>query len=282
MQTFQSHTHIRQFLSQERCNGAKIGLIPTMGALHDGHLSLVRLSKQEGDMTVATIFVNPTQFNKTEDLEKYPRNLDRDLDLLRSAGCDAVFVPSVEEMYPEPATLKISFGSLENELEGRFRPGHFAGVGLIVSKLFNLIQPDQAYFGQKDLQQFYVIDKLVKQLSFPIQLHRVPTARETSGLAMSSRNERLSSVDREHAALIYQALSRAKTMLLQGASVDATKQQVLELFKTSDRLELEYFEVIGTNDFLPLKNITDKATTALCLAAEIGHVRLIDNLLLIS
>lgn len=253
-----------------------------MGALHDGHLSLVRLSKQQGDLAVATIFVNPTQFNKAEDLEKYPRNVDRDLQLLNSAGCDVVFVPSVQEMYPEPVSLNISFGSLENELEGRFRPGHFAGVGLVVSKLFNLIQPDQAYFGQKDLQQFYVISKLVRQLSFPIQLHMAPIARESNGLAMSSRNERLSPADREHAALIYQALTEARTLLLNGSSVGHAQAKVLELFNASDRFQLEYFEVIGTDDFVPLETITDKATTALCLAAEIGQVRLIDNLLLIS
>ena len=253
-----------------------------MGALHDGHLSLVRLSKKQGDIAVASIFVNPTQFNNPADLEKYPRDVARDLELLESAGCDAVFVPSVETMYPEPATLSISFGSLENELEGRFRPGHFAGVGLVVSKFFNLIQPDQAYFEQKDLQQFYVIQKLVNQLSFPIKLHRVPIAREENGLAMSSRNERLNSKDRAHAALIYHALQEAQKLLLESADIALAKDKVRELFANSDRFTLEYFEVIDTDDFTPLETIKDKANTALCLAAEIGEVRLIDNLLLIS
>lgn len=253
-----------------------------MGALHEGHLSLIRLSKTQGDFTVASIFVNPTQFNKPEDLEKYPRHPEKDLDMLASAGCDVVFMPTVEEMYPVPASLKISFGSLETELEGRFRPGHFAGVGLVVSKLFNMIQPDHAYFGQKDLQQYFVIKALVSQLSFPIQLHMAPIAREANGLAMSSRNERLTPQERAHAELIYKGLNQAREMLMTGASIPIVKAHISELFEASDRFSLEYFEVINTDDFAPLETIKEEATTALCLAAEIGQVRLIDNLLLIS
>jgi len=282
MQTFHTQTEIRQFLQKERCSGSKIGLIPTMGALHDGHLSLIRLSKAQGDLAVASIFVNPTQFNNSEDLDKYPRNPEKDLEMLASAGCDAVFMPSVKEMYPAKVNLSISFGSLETELEGRFRQGHFAGVGLVVSKLFNLIQPDQAYFGQKDLQQFFVIKALVEQLSFPIQLHMAPIAREANGLAMSSRNERLTTEERAHASLIYRALTEARTMLLEGAVIAAVQTHVFELFKASDRFSLEYFEIINTHDFAPLETVNEKASTALCIAAEIGPVRLIDNLLLIS
>ena len=253
-----------------------------MGALHEGHLSLVKQAKALGDLAVTSIFVNPTQFNNPEDLEKYPRNLDKDLAMLEGAGCDAVFAPSASEMYPEPASLRIDFGSLETELEGRFRPGHFAGVGLVVSKLFNIVQPDQAYFGQKDLQQYYVIEKLVKQLSFPIHLHRVPIMREDHGLAMSSRNERLSTADRQEAGLLYQALQQARESLLNQNDVEAARDLVAELINSSARLELEYFEVIDIRDFKPLSEINKKAFTALCIAAEIGQVRLIDNLLLIS
>ena len=282
MRLFHTHSELRPFLQQNRCKGQKIGLIPTMGALHEGHLSLVKQAKAQGDFAVASIFVNPTQFNNPEDLEKYPRNLEKDLAMLEGAGCDAVFAPSASEMYPEPASLRIDFGTLETELEGRFRPGHFAGVGLVVSKLFNIVQPDQAYFGQKDLQQYYVIEKLVKQLSFPISLHRVPIMREDHGLAMSSRNERLSAADRQEAGLLYQALQQARESLLAQNGVEAARTLVAELINSSARLELEYFEVIDIRDFKPLNEINEKAFTALCIAAEIGEVRLIDNLLLIS
>lgn len=282
MKTFHTHAETSRFLQKERCHGAKIGFIPTMGALHEGHLSLVGQSKSNSDLAVVSIFVNPAQFNKPEDLEKYPRQPEKDLDMLASAGCDAVFMPSVKEMYPKQVSVNISLGSLETELEGRFRPGHFAGVSLVMSKLFNLIRPDHTYFGQKDLQQFFVIKTLVEQLSFPTQLHLAPIVREAHGLAMSSRNERLSPADRTHAGLIYKALTEARTTLLESGDIQAAKAKVLERFKASDRLRLEYFEVISTHDFSPLETITEKASTALCLAAEIGGVRLIDNLFLIS
>ena len=282
MRLFQTISELRPYLQQKRCEGEKIGLIPTMGALHEGHLSLVKQSKAQGDLAVASIFVNPTQFNNPEDLEKYPRNLDRDLEMLTTAGCDAVFAPNAKEMYPEPASLRIDFGSLESELEGKFRPGHFAGVGLVVSKLFNIVQPDQAYFGQKDLQQYYVIEKLVNQLSFPIRLHRVPIMREAHGLAMSSRNERLSEADRQESGLLYKALQAARERLLADDNISQARALVHELINSSARLELEYFEVIDVRDFKPLEKVNDKAFIALCIAAEIGQVRLIDNLLLIS
>lgn len=283
MRLFHTSSEIRHFLRSERCKGKKIGLIPTMGALHDGHLSLIRMSVNAGNLTVASVFVNPTQFNNPDDLDKYPRNLEQDVALLESAGCEIVFAPSVEEMYPGPVHLSISFGSLETELEGRFRSGHFAGVGLVVSKLFNHIQPDHAYFGQKDLQQFYIIKSLVAQLSFPIELHMAPIKRENNGLAMSSRNERLSTADRSAASLIYSALQTAKSMILEeNATIETVLSKINKLFKTSPRLSLEYFEVINTDDFKPLKVIENKESTALCIAAEIGEVRLIDNLLLIS
>lgn len=283
MRLFHSQTEIRQFIFNKRYKDIKIGLIPTMGALHEGHLSLVKMSVKAGDLPIASVFVNPAQFNNPEDLEKYPRNLEKDLKMLESTGCEAVFAPSVEEMYPFTPDLTINFGSLETELEGKFREGHFKGVGLVVSKLFNIIQPDHAYFGQKDLQQYYIIQKLVQQLSFPIQLRMAPIMREPHGLAMSSRNERLSESDRHEAGLIYQSLLEAQKELLRGTSdISRVKHNIHELFKTSDRLVLEYFEVISIDDFKPLKKIKNQATTALCIAAEIGQVRLIDNLLLIS
>ena len=270
---------LRAFLKGIRIDKS-IGLVPTMGALHQGHLSLIELAKKHCDFTVATIFVNPTQFDKKEDLEKYPSNTDQDLALLKQAGADLIFIPSVEEIYPSKPELKIAFGSLESQLEGKFRRGHFAGVGLVVSKLFNLVSPDHAFFGQKDLQQFFIIKKLVDELNFNIQLHMAPIIREENGLAMSSRNERLSQDQRNAASLIYRSLVKAKEYLNEGNSIASSKALIDELFAEEPSLELEYFEVIDTDSFEPLNSTEGAKTIALCLAAEIGNVRLIDNLLL--
>ncbi|GHE57015.1 pantothenate synthetase [Roseivirga thermotolerans] len=253
-----------------------------MGALHAGHMSLLEQAKSATDITVASIFVNPTQFNNREDLALYPRTLEADLRKLEEAGCDYVFTPSTDEMYPQSSEVTLKLGSIANELEGKFRPGHFDGVGLVVSKLFNIVQPQKAFFGQKDLQQYFVIQKLISEFNFPIHLFMVPTKREPGGLAMSSRNERLASSDRQEACLLYQALQKAQQLLLQEHSIEQAKKEVKELIASSGRLQLEYFEVVSTADFKPLKKVENKQSTALCIAAEIGGVRLIDNLLLIS
>ena len=253
-----------------------------MGALHAGHISLIEQAKSATDITVASIFVNPTQFNNREDLALYPRTLEADLRKLEEAGCDYVFTPSTDEMYPQSSEVTLKLGSIANELEGKFRPGHFDGVGLVVSKLFNIVQPQKAFFGQKDLQQYFVIQKLISEFNFPVHLFMVPTKREPGGLAMSSRNERLASSDRQEACLLYQALQKAQQLLLQEHSIEQAKKEVKELIASSGRLQLEYFEVVSTADFKPLKKVENKQSTALCIAAEIGGVRLIDNLLLIS
>ena len=281
MKVCHSIPEIRQQLGDIR-NTSIIGFVPTMGALHQGHVSLVRASKENANVTVASIFVNPTQFNKIEDLEKYPRTLERDLEQLNSAGCDFVFVPEAHEMYPGKPEIKIDLGPITGELEGKFRPGHFNGVGQVVSKLFNIIQPDIAFFGQKDLQQFYVIKKMIDELNFPVQLQMVSTQREPNGLAMSSRNMRLSEDDQEHASLLFRSLLEAKELLKTSNDVKQAKSMVRELFDNSNRLELEYFEVVQTTDFKPLNTVIEQDKTALCIAAEIGGVRLIDNLLLNS
>ena len=281
MKVCHSIPEIRKQLGDIR-NTSIIGFVPTMGALHQGHVSLVRASKENANVTVASIFVNPTQFNKIEDLEKYPRTLERDLEQLNSAGCDFVFVPEAHEMYPGKPEIKIDLGPITGELEGKFRPGHFNGVGQVVSKLFNIIQPDIAFFGQKDLQQFYVIQKMIDELNFPVQLHMVSTQREPNGLAMSSRNMRLSEDDQEHASLLFRSLLEAKELLKTSNDVKQAKSMVRELFDNSNRLELEYFEVVQTTDFKPLNTVIEQDKTALCIAAEIGGVRLIDNLLLNS
>lgn len=273
---------IRSLIDAAKNAGKSIGLVPTMGALHDGHLSLIDAANRKCDFTIASIFVNPTQFNNPEDLEKYPRDNITDLEKLKSAKCDLVFMPNETEVYPMKPTLSMDFGDIGNELEGKFRPGHFDGVGLVVSKLFNIIQPHQAFFGQKDLQQFFIIKTLVDQLNFPITLNMVPTLREKSGLAMSSRNMRLSKVERNEASLIFKALKRAQKLLISGKSVHQAQQEIKELFDKSERLVLEYFEVIHTSDFKPVSEVSDDRNIAMCVAAEIGGVRLIDNMMLIS
>ncbi len=281
MKLFSTIESVREQLNLVKTEGNTIGLVPTMGALHDGHLELVRQSNQLCDVTIASVFVNPTQFNNPADLQKYPRKLDHDIQLLESENCDFVFSPSKAEMYSEAPDITLSFGEIENNLEGEFRPGHFNGVGLIVSKLFNIIEPSHAFFGQKDLQQFFVIQKLISQLNYPIKLIRVPIVREESGLAMSSRNERLKTEDRQMAGLIYETLKKGKSMMKSGATVGETKAFVGETFDQNERMNLEYFEIVETRRFSKVSEINQEEV-ALCIAVNIDDVRLIDNLLLFS
>ncbi len=273
---------VRGILQDIRLEGKSIGFVPTMGALHQGHLTLIQASKENCDFTVASIFVNPAQFNNPEDLKNYPKTLDEDIEKLISAGCDVLFLPHGQEMYPDKPQLKISFDGIADQLEGEFRPGHFDGVALVVSKFFNIIQPSHAFFGQKDLQQFFIVKSLVDQLNYPILMNMVPTARESNGLAMSSRNMRLSEAEKLEAALLYQALCIGQKKLLQGGNVKSVKAEIQELFNASKRLALEYFEVISTSDFKATDVTKEKEKVALCIAANIGQVRLIDNLMLIS
>ena len=273
---------VRNILQNTREAKKSIGLVPTMGALHQGHLKLIEASKKKCYFTVASIFVNPTQFNNPEDLTKYPKTIDEDIIKLTDTGCDALFLPSDEEIYPSPPSLKIKLDNIGEQLEGKFRTGHFDGVGLVVSKLFNIIQPDQAFFGQKDIQQFYIIKALVDQLNFPIQMNMVPTMREPNGLAMSSRNMRLSTEELMEATLIIKTLNKAQERLISGIDTITVRAEVQKLFAASDRLALEYFEIVNTDDFKPTQQLKDKEKIALCIAAEIGQVRLIDNLMLIS
>jgi pantoate--beta-alanine ligase len=253
-----------------------------MGALHAGHISLIERARQENDRTICSIFVNPTQFNNPGDLQQYPRTLEADRLLLEKAGCDAVFAPSNEVMYHQPPRLRLDFGRLEQVMEGQFRPGHFNGVGLVVSKLFHIIKPDQAYFGQKDLQQFLIIRQLVNDLSFDLQLVRCPIVREPDGLAMSSRNRRLDPEQRQIAPHIYRMLTKAKEMLLGGKPVAAAKMAVQTDFMTQTGVRLEYFEVVDEETLQSVENIREHPQVALCIAAYLGDVRLIDNLLLFS
>ena len=230
------------------------------------------------DVTVVSIFVNPTQFNNPEDFKKYPNLLDADLEKLESMNVDYVLLPSVETMYPNSPALSLDFGDLERVLEGKFRPGHFNGVGIIVSKLFHLIKPQIAFFGQKDLQQVAVIKRLVQDLSFDIQLEIVPTRRESDGLAMSSRNMRLDNEERQKALLLFNNLITAKKHLIQGHDWPLVKSEVNLAFEVVDDVRLEYFELVHPDTFEIMNDFDPNQKSSICVAAYIGEVRLIDNL----
>lgn len=283
MHILNSISETQQYLKTQQRAGKTIGFVPTMGALHAGHISLIERAKAENDLAVCSIFVNPTQFNNPEDLKKYPRTLERDCEMLLPAGCDVVFAPSAEEMYPSLPQLKMDFGTLETVMEGKFRPGHFNGVGIVVSKLFNIIKPQKAYFGLKDLQQVAVIRRMVQDLSFDLEIIPCPTLRETDGLAMSSRNTRLSPEARALAPQIYKALNLAKEKLQSGASVVEMQTAVNEHFAKYSAFEqtafrLEYFEAADFDTLLPIEAKIADGKTALCVAAFLGGVRLIDNI----
>lgn len=253
-----------------------------MGALHEGHLELVRASKLACDITVASIFVNPTQFNNSDDFSNYPKTLNADLEKLRQENVDYVYTPSNEEIYTEQSVLSFSFGQLESTLEGAFRQGHFNGVGIIVSKLFNIIRPNRSFFGQKDLQQVSIIRRLITDLSFDIELIVVPTKREPDGLAMSSRNIRLSPKEREIAPLLFESLTKAKSELLAGKNWSQIQQAIVNGFKGNSCTTLEYFELIHPESFMPYQEFDSNQKSSICVAAYLGNIRLIDNLSIIS
>lgn len=277
MLQFDTIAGLRQQLKSIRSTQS-IGLVPTMGALHAGHATLLETARQENEVVVSSIFVNPTQFNNADDLARYPRTLDDDYNLLDAAGCDLVFVPSVAEMYIDSPLLRLNFGALETTMEGAFRPGHFNGVGIVVAKLFNIVQPDRAYFGQKDLQQVAVIRRLTKDLGFPVELIRCPTVREADGLAMSSRNRNLTAAERAQATLLFRALTHAHDMLTDGYSTVQTKNAVQTLFEGDPAFTLEYVEIVNADTLQRADEILAPGQTAICLAAHLGKVRLIDNL----
>ncbi|GMQ25814.1 pantoate--beta-alanine ligase [Algoriphagus sp. oki45] len=256
----------------------RIGFVPTMGALHQGHLDLVQKSVQNTDITLVSIFVNPTQFNNPEDFKKYPNTLGDDLEKLESAGVDYVFVPEVNTIYPEKAELKLDFGDVERVLEGEFRPGHFNGVGVVVSKLFHFIRPHVAFFGQKDLQQVAIIKRLVRDLSFPIELEIVPTRREEDGLAMSSRNLRLNPEERIQALILIQSLEKAKRELFDGKSWLQVQKEIERDFQQVPLAKLDYFELVHPDTFESQTEFNQEKKSSICVAAYLGGIRLIDNL----
>lgn len=280
MEIFKQIPPFRAFLKEIRKSGSTIGLVPTMGALHDGHLSLIKAAKLQNSLTVCSIYVNPTQFNNTIDLQKYPRKLEEDVKLLEKVGCDVIFCPENDEMYETDSRLKFDFGSLDKVMEGKFRPGHFSGVALVVSKFFNIVAPDNAYFGQKDWQQFVIIRQMVQELKFDVSLHYVPTYREPDGLAMSSRNLRLNKEERAKATIFYKALMAGKQNLLSGEPLDTVKKLVTDMVDKTDGVTLEYFEIADSKNLNVLEFVNEAEKPILCIAGYVGEVRLIDNMFL--
>ncbi|MCX2740500.1 pantoate--beta-alanine ligase [Pontibacter anaerobius] len=278
MEVIERVSTIRDHMKALRCSGKRIGFVPTMGALHEGHLQLLRASAQENDVTVCSIFVNPTQFNNPEDYKLYPRTMEKDIELLKSVGCDVLFAPQAEEVYVQQSLLQFSFGPLEAVMEGEHRPGHFNGVATVVSKLFHFVQPHRAYFGQKDLQQVAIVKQLVQALNFDVEVVRYPTIREEDGLAMSSRNKRLDQKQRQTATILHRALQLAKDQLGQ-KPVYTIKVTVEAFLAGEDQVELEYFEIVEPDTLQPLAEVQPGQEVALCIAAFVGSVRLIDNLL---
>jgi pantoate--beta-alanine ligase len=279
MQILQTAAALHAQTETWRRNGYRIGLVPTMGALHEGHLQLVRAAAQQCDVVVVSVFVNPTQFNNAEDFRLYPRLPEADAALLEPTGCTALFMPSVEEMYPRPTVLHFDFGSLERVMEGAHRPGHFNGVATVVSKLFHLSRPHKAYFGQKDLQQVTIVGQLIRDLSFDLELVVFPTIRETDGLAMSSRNRRLTPEARAVAPLLYQALQQAERQILEGRLSPRQVEEAATAFLGQEpAIAVDYLELADAETLQPLTEWPAGGSVAVCLAAHLAGVRLIDNI----
>lgn len=270
------------YIKNLKRNHKSIGFAPTMGALHEGHLSLYHNARKENDIVISSIFVNPTQFNNTEDLEKYPRNIEKDIEKLNTSELvDAVYIPSMEDIYPQEAKSKsYNFGGIENEMEGAFRPGHFDGVGTVVEEFFRQIQPDNAYFGEKDFQQLAIIRKLVEITNLNIQIHGVPIFRENNGLAMSSRNERLSQSERNDAKIIFETLHQVKEWTKRKRISDI-KKEVENIFHKKEGMKLEYFIIADEKTLKEVEKIDPEKSFRAFIVVYVGEIRLIDNLHLV-
>jgi len=276
-----SHTisETKNIIQEQISKGKTIGFVPTMGALHEGHLVLIRKAASENDFVVVSIFVNPIQFNNPEDLAKYPRTLEEDIQKLEGTGCSLVFAPSADEMYPEPDLTEFDFGQLDKVMEGKFRPGHFKGVAIVVKRLFEIVNPHKAYFGEKDFQQLAIIKKMVSMFQMPVQIVPCPIVRESDGLAMSSRNARLSLEERAEAPVMYKELSGIKENY-SWLITEGIKQLVTGEIQESRYFRVEYVDVVDTETLLPFEDWQDAEHAVVCVAAYLGGVRLIDNIIL--
>ncbi len=283
MLIFKTVVELQQFLLS--CANKTIGFVPTMGALHQGHLSLMAKAIEENDLMVCSIFVNPTQFNNKEDLEKYPRHTDKDLALIQNAFADdtklVIFLPDVKEIYPNKIEKSYDFGNLSLVMEAQHRPGHFDGVGMVLERFFDVVQPTKAYFGEKDFQQLAVVRNLVKQLMLPVQIIGCSIVREANGLAMSSRNERLTPEQKEQAANIYKFLQDAKQQAKK-LTVEEVKNNFISAIKNIPALQLEYLEIADGNTLIPITNWEETTYCVAFVAVFVGNVRLIDNVTLYS
>ncbi len=280
MHIFKTKESLRNFLNDCRFSSQKIALVPTMGALHNGHLSLIESAKKSADITVCSIFVNPTQFNDPEDLKKYPRPIEQDIALLEKVSCDVLFLPSVEEMYAEnEAKWHLDLGRLDQIWEGEKRPGHFQGVTQVVYKLFNLVQPDVAFFGQKDFQQVMVIQKMIDLKKLPIEIIIHPIVRDTDGLALSSRNTRLSELGKKQALVLYRMLSYAKSNFTE-QSIEEIEQYAIQILNEETAAELEYFAICETRTLERAHSIEANKQYVALVVVWIEGVRLIDNMIL--
>jgi pantoate--beta-alanine ligase len=279
MKLFEKIVDLQNELFEVRKEGKKIGLVPTMGALHQGHASLVKRSVKENDVTVVSVFLNPTQFNDKADLERYPRNLDADCKLLEECHADYVFAPSVKEMYPTPDNRQFNFPPVTTVMEGAKRPGHFNGVCQVVSRLFYIVRPDRAYFGEKDWQQIAVVKRLVKYINMNVEIVECPIVREADGLAMSSRNSLLTPEERAIAPNIYKVLKES-VEYSKNHTVEETHNKVVSDINAIDGLEVEYFEIVDGNTLLDVKDWNDSPYIVGCITVYCGHtpIRLIDHI----
>jgi pantoate--beta-alanine ligase len=281
MLVFKRVSDLQKYLNSLRNKGLQIGFIPTMGALHRGHVSLIDRSRSACDVTVASIFVNPTQFNDPKDLEKYPRPITRDIEMLTEAGCHVLFLPNVEEVYPNgmASTLKFNFGKLDKVLEGTFRPGHFDGMAQVVHRLLDIVKPHKLFMGQKDFQQQAIVGSLIQQTKLSTELVTCAIIRDEDGLAMSSRNVRLSPEDRAIAPLIHKILQEAADMVGDYSPSEIQKQVTAKL-RAEPRFRLEYFEIVDGRTLLPIRLFEDTDYAVALTAVWVGEVRLIDNIVL--
>lgn len=277
MKQYKTVRHLRNYLNRLRKEGKKIGFVPTMGALHEGHLSLIQLAKEQTDVTICSIFVNPTQFNVKEDLDKYPRMLEKDVLLLDAVKCDVLFIPRVQEMYPpgKDNSFEIDFGALERVMEGEHREGHFAGVAQVLKRFLEIVEPNAMFMGQKDYQQFSIVRALLKHLNSPTELVMGTTIREKDGLAMSSRNMRLTPEERTIAPRISKALFAAEKQL-KNNTIEKIKKDFLKSLDIPE-FKVEYFEIADGVTLQPIDDIKNSKTIVMATAVHLGAVRLIDN-----
>lgn len=278
MKVISTVAQLREVVADAKKAGAKIGLVPTMGALHAGHVSLIERARQECDFVVVSVFVNPTQFNNPDDLRTYPRTIDADCAKLEAAGVDVAFVPTVEEIYPEPDTRVFDLGPVAEVMEGAMRPGHFNGVAQIVSKLFDYVKPHRAYFGEKDYQQIAVIRRMVEIEGFDLEIVPCPIKRHDDGLAMSSRNVRLSAEQRAKAPQIHHILAQSVEESMNNHEIKALQQSVVDAINAVDGMEVEYYQIVDAYSLQPVAKWDGKQPLVGCVTVWMGDVRLIDNI----